>query len=416
MFTLQEKCDMDKIRLFRDSFATIAGLALAVSLGSCTKDSTPVRAQLPAEPSGFTLKDVAVMLSALPMESTHLDEVHTAVTSSSGNGYDEEYMMRDLLSDPGAGVGDDAATRAAVRSGFSNPLRNLIEDYLANNPSARKSASSKAGGPDDVQACIDALCSSKMQIYWPYSEDWDGETFPVITFDPGYGAESNYGYLLARGDDGLIVVDSVYVDENLAKSRPVWVVNSNDDSSMTPLELVMDDEAGTRSALPGASPRGASSKQRNLYLKNFTMLRNYDSWFAGASEFWVKCGSVKGFKATVESDLQHYTPSITDLVVVVKRKYLGVAVPFQAILVSDFTEQLDKLAFLITEDDGGKSTTWNCSATVKIKSKSYGFEMSIPYRQNDDIVWRGQLSAGYFTQDKEVSGRFGDVMVTFALE
>ena len=130
----------------------------------------------------------------------------------------------------------------------------------------------------------------------------------------------------------------------------------------------------------------------------------------------MKCGAVKGFKAAIESDLQYYTPSITDLVVVVKRKYLGLEVPFQAILASDFTEQLDKLAFLITEDDGGKSTTWNCSATVKIKSKSYGFEMSIPYRQNDDIVWRGQLSAGYFTQDKEVSGRFGDVMVTFALE
>ena len=404
---------MDKIRLFRDSFAMLAGLAFAVTLGSCSKDSTPARVQVPAESSAFTLKDVAVMLSALPMESAHLDEVHTAVSSSSGNGYDEEYMMRDLLTEPGAGVGDDATTRAAVKSSFANPLRNLIEDYFASNPSVWKGVRSKAEGEDGVQACIDALNSSEIQIYWPYSEDWDGETFPVITFDPGYGAESNYGYLLARGDDGLIVVDSVYVDENLAKSRPVWVVNSNDDSGMTPLELLMDDET-PKSALAQA-PR-AASKERNLYLKSFTMLRNYDSWFAGASEFWVKCGAVKGFKAAVENDLQYYTPSITDLVIVVKRRYIGAEVPFQAILASDFTEQLDKLAFLITEDDGGKSTTWNCSATVKIKSKSYGFEMSIPYRQNDDIVWRGQLSAGYFTQDKEVTGRFGDVMVTFALE
>ena len=401
---------MDKIRLLRDSFAIVGALALAALPGSCTKDSTPSRTQTAVESSAFTLKDVAVMLSALPMESAHLEEVHTAVSSSSGNGYDEEYMMRDLLTDPGAGVGDDASTRAAVKASFSNPLRNLIEEYFASNPSAQKAAKSKADGEDGVQACIDALASSEMQIYWPYSEDWDGETFPVITFDPGYGAESNYGYMLARGADGLIVVDSVYVDENLAKSRPVWVVNSNDDSAMTPLELTMDDETPRN-----LSPRSAS-KVRNLYLKSFTMLRNYDSWFAGASEFWVKCGAVKGFKAAVENDLQYYTPSITDLVIVVKRKYLGEEVPFQAILASDFTEQLDKLAFLIIEDDGGKSTTWNCSATVKIKSKSYGFEMSIPYRQNDDIVWRGQLSASYFTQDKEVSGRFGDVMVTFALE
>ena len=397
---------MDKIRL-------ITGCAiLAAGLSSCTKDSSSSGVPAPAGQSGFTLKDVAVMLSSLPMESTHLDEVHTAVSSSSGNGYDEEYMMRDLLADPGAGVGDDASTRAAVRASFSNPLKNLIEDYFSKTLARNAGSRADAGAPQDVQSYIDALSSSGMQIYWPYSEDWDGETFPVITFDPGYGAESNYGYLLARGDDGLLVVDSVYVDENLAKTRPVWVVNSNDDSELTPLELQFEDE-GTKSAL---GPRTASGKIRNLYLKSFTMLRNYDSWFAGASEFWVKCGSVKGFKAVVESDLQHYTPSITDLVVVVKRKYLGVAVPFQAILATDFTEQLDKLAFLITEDDGGKSTTWNCSATVKIKSKSYGFEMSIPYRQNDDIVWRGQLSAAYFTQEKEVSGRFGDVMVTFSLE
>ena len=52
---------------------------------------------------------------------------------------------------------------------------------------------------------------------------------------------------------------------------------------------------------------------------------------------------------------------------------------------------------------------------VKYNSKSYGFEINIPYKDRDDIVWRGQLSSSFFEGKDEVSGRFGDVVVTFAL-
>lgn len=52
----------------------------------------------------------------------------------------------------------------------------------------------------------------------------------------------------------------------------------------------------------------------------------------------------------------------------------------------------------------------------KIKSKTYGFDLSIPYYDKDDIVWRGTLSADYFRETSPVTGRFGDVKVTFDLE
>ena len=51
-----------------------------------------------------------------------------------------------------------------------------------------------------------------------------------------------------------------------------------------------------------------------------------------------------------------------------------------------------------------------------IKSKSYGFDVDIPYNEKDDIVWRGQLSARYFEEEDVVSGRFGDVIVNFELD
>ena len=36
------------------------------------------------------LEEVALVMSEIPLELEHLNEVHCAVSSSSGNGYDEE--------------------------------------------------------------------------------------------------------------------------------------------------------------------------------------------------------------------------------------------------------------------------------------------------------------------------------------
>ena len=102
--------------------------------------------------------------------------------------------------------------------------------------------------------------------------------------------------------------------------------------------------------------------------------------------------------------------------VVVRRKFLGEEQFYNGIIMTDFTNQLENLAFLITEDDGGTQTSWKCSATVKVKSKSYGFDVDLPYNEKDDIVWRGQLSASFFQEADWVHGRFGDVEITFTLE
>ena len=150
------------------------------------------------------------------------------------------------------------------------------------------------------------------------------------------------------------------------------------------------------------------------------MLRHYDSWFGGASEFFIKSGAVDGFKASKDEDLKNYSPSLTDFMVVVRRSQLGKKVPFNAILLTNFTDQMEKIAFMVIEDDGGTVTSWKCSAVVKYNSKQYGFELEIPYKDKDDVVWRGQLTRNYFKEvfdqgGGNLTGRFGDVEITFGL-
>lgn len=361
---------------------------------ACSRDIEPVGNPDPGDSAipEMTKRNVARILAELPIGSDQLQEVRRAVISSSGNGYDEEYTMESLFLSPGCGVGE-TATKAEPPG---TPIRDLLEQYLS-----RRIGTKADGG--EVQAFMDSLSKSGLQIYWPYSENWDGETFPLITFDPGFGAESNYAYKARHDADGIVLVDSVLVDERLAMQRPVWVINSNEDSGFAPEDFFRTDMPPTRSA------------NRHLILKSIRMLRNYDSWFGGASEFVVSLGAVNGFSASTEAELKLYHPSVTTFTTVVKRSQKDQDVFLEALILSDFTDQMDKLAFMLTEDDGGTRTSWKCSAIVKVESKSYGFDLEIPYYDKDDRIWWGQLDASFFQREDQVTARFGDVILTFEL-
>ena len=348
------------------------------------------------------LDEVAEVLSMIPIQKAQVEEVHDAVSSSSSNGYDEEYTMKHIFESPGAGVGDNMSKSAGY---YVKPLRALIEEQVRSMPATR----SLSMDPDRF---LEILTDSDVQIYWPFSDEWDGETLPVITFDPEDGASANIGYRFTIEDDGSRHVEEVVVDEAMAEKVPVWVVNRNDDAGYTSLEMLRRED-------PDWGEGGGSiivkSRLKTLILKDFTMKRNYDSWFAGASEFFVKIGYLEDFTASTEAELRLYSPMVTDFMIVVKRKHVGVPQNFNAVLMSDWSENADACAFMITEDDGGTQTEWTSKAKVFVAGKSYGVEITLPLKVRDDIVWRGKLAYSWFDECNGESWPFGDVDLTFEI-
>ncbi len=376
------------------------------------------------------LEDVAGMLSRLPIIQSHISEVYDAVTSSSGNGYDEEYTMKNLFENPGSGVGDDCTKNNGV---YLAPLRDLIEDY------AYSGAATKAGkAVADPEKFLDCLMNSDIQIYWPFSDEWDGKTMPIITFDPQDGSEANIGYRVNYDDDGFRRVEEVVVDEATAEKSPVWVVNRNSDAGYTSLEMLrrenpdwgegggnvivkpmsadgLDEQVSKIGVINGTvSETKSNSEMKCLILKDFTAKRNYDSWFAGASEFFVKIGYIDDFTASTEAELRLYNPMVTDFMIVVKRKHIGVPQNFNAVLISKWSKNVDA-AFMIMEDDGGTKEDWSTKAKVYVAGKSYGVEVSFPLSSRDDIVWRGSLAYDWIERFNGRQSRFGDVDLTFEL-
>lgn len=410
---------MKKIELLKGIFPVVLAVASACEV---VDNDMEKHVDTQNDSSYVGLQEVASILSAVPLEGEHLYEVHSAVTSSSGNGYDEEYTVRDMFSVPGKGVGENQTRSTKI---YDNPLKSLIENHV------RSEAFTKSTGEArNAEDFLNALMSSDIQIYWPFSEDWDGSALPVITFDPEDGSEVNIGYRIEVDDDGSRRICEIAVDEDLARRNPVWVVNRNEDAEYTSLEIlrredenwgegggaiILEPQSVSPSAVRSKTDGGAGDEAggKTLILKEFTMKRNYDSWFAGASEFFVKVGSVEDFTATTEAEMKLYVPAVTDFMIVVKRSQVGKPQPFNAVLVSDWTDQMLNCAFLITEDDGGTRTDWNCTALVRVASKSYGVEMKIPFNSRDDIVWRGQLAAKWLQANSNVVGHFGDVDLTF---
>ncbi len=381
----------------------------AVLAAACEITDNRIPEDPDEEQISVRLDEVAEILAMLPIRDSHMGEVHDAVSSSSDNGYDEEYTMRQLFIDPGSGVGDEVSKSGKT---YDEPLWKLIDDQVR-SMSATKSLSM------DPDRFLEALTESDIQIYWPFSEDWDGESMPVITFDPEDGAVVNTGYKIVVEDDGSRHVEEVMVDEEMASEVPVWVVNRNDDAGYTSLEMLRREDPdwgeGGGSIIVNPNPTKSSEGLKTLILKEFTMNRNYDSWFAGASEFFVKIGYMEDFNASTEAELRLYSPMVTDFMIVVKRNQVGIPQNFNAILMSDWSEKADACAFMITEDDGGTRTEWVSKAKVFIEGKSYGVEITLPLNVRDDIVWRGKLAYEWFEECDQQSWPFGDVDLTFEI-
>ena len=391
-------------------------LMAALMAVSCERSVDQINGQPDEEDMiSVRLDEVAEVLAMVPIREEQMGEVHDAVAASSGNGYDEEYTMRHLFGNPGAGVGESAV--AEVRSGVSyeRPLRELIGEHV-------RSMTRASGGDMSPDEFLEAIERSDMQIYWPFSDEWDGKGMPVITYDPEDGSEVNIGYRLCMNDDGIRHVQEVEVDEAMARNEPVWVVNRNSDAGYVSLEMLRreDPEWGegggaiiVRPVMSGKSGTKSGDAVRTLILKDFTMKRNYDSWFAGASEFFVKTGYLDNFTASTEAEMRLYSPMVTDFMIVVKRSQVGIPQPFNAILMTDWTDQVESCAFMITEDDGGTQTDWTAKTKVYVAGKSYGVEVTLPLNVRDDIVWRGQLMGSWIEKYSDVRTPFGDVDLTF---
>ena len=189
-----------KTRLFIIVISLIAVFACEkpVSDVSCVTDF-----QMYIEDS--ELNDVALMLTEIGLDTELCNEVHSSVTAAIEKGLDEDLYFRELWMN---------SADVKVKSYDSESiLKSRLESYFMRNPSTKNSEGN-------------FLKDSDIEIYWPYSENWDGKTFPVIAPVPlGQECDTLYGYKVISMPGETVKLDTVLVDDDYAYENPVWIIN-----------------------------------------------------------------------------------------------------------------------------------------------------------------------------------------------
>lgn len=191
----------NKIKFMNKFFFYCASICASVLVVSCAKHEA-VKVTNPLEETPSALNEIASYVNGA-VDLNLCQQIKSKIDVIVPTGGEEGVLMAEILSE-----------NAQMSTGLLGTLQQ-----------AKVLPSTKS--ETDL---FEYLADNDIQIYWPYSENWDGETLPVITFAPeNEDQDWNWAYT----QDGK---EKVYVDEEYAKNHPVWVIDKRDIIPIVPVE------------------------------------------------------------------------------------------------------------------------------------------------------------------------------------
>lgn len=212
--------------------------------------------------------------------------VHRAVTKAIAHGLDEvlflkEYSAQSILSNK---ISTETPSETSTK--FSKICED--QDLYGNNSLTTSDYLSQPTRNS-------LLINDNLQIYWPYSENWDGETAPAIVYAPeNINDLSATGYIPTGNGNEL---KTVTVTEDFCEKYPVWIINESE----TPLSKLPNFNKGENISSDGICypqsittsdyPVSYSSSQNTVntwQAISMQVKRQYDTWTGGGSEIVIQ--------------------------------------------------------------------------------------------------------------------------------
>jgi hypothetical protein len=332
-------------------------------------------------------KFITEFLSNIVSNDDILKEVKAGIETSLLYGLDEELRFREILKP------NDNKLRSASKSLFAEKLEEAF-----GNIRMTKSATDALNG-DELETFI---LNDNVQIYWPYSERWNGKEIPFVTYaSTDDDVTDIMAYRKIVNPDGTSQIESRMVNEAYAKEHPVWVINKNElDYDELPNFKAGEFEKNGRLFLSDLLPDARNGKTLRagtpvviFYLGTLTVSTQHDSWIAGGSEFEF-------------TNAQPLSPTTTGNTVLRETRTRnsidnGTTGGVWKALNTDWTEAQLQNALKVVETDGGGTKNWNFNLGVKFPgingNNEYGISASIPFGNDDDEIYQSVLARTYIT-------------------
>lgn len=377
-------------------YALIASLSLC--LFACSNTDEPMTTQSTSVGSDNIVYDdskaIADLMTSIPLTEEIVNEVFSAVTNGIENGIEESYYFADVLSESAK-----SATRSTnSESKLGTEIRRILNTTRSNSSIDN-----------------DILELGDYQIYWPYSEDWDGKTKPVITFVPEDNSQLwNYGF--KQTDNGI---ETIIVDEEYMENNPVWIINKADipydelpnfnNNEFSKGGIYYCPEKALTSAqntTSGNETRAAGTPVYTVYLGKFMSDKNYDSVWNGGSEFAIQMGAIENMVITSQEQLKSVDPSVTYIRITRSRKDIKNKrwKESNSVLSSDWHQNENNAGFCIYEEDQGGTKYWEMSLSTKIKGIDIPFTLKMPYGSGDDLIYKVVYSRNFMFSTNNSDG------------
>jgi len=212
------------------------------------------------------LNDVALLVAEISDKKDAMSEIKNGVFANIKNGYDESYTFKDIF----------YPEKSKIENLKSNKTSIFVKEFT-------KTMKSKNNLKSTYDELLDFIVNENIQIYIPYSENWDELINPVVTFHPIDQDTVNIGFRKINNNDGSFYFDTVIVDDEFAYKNPVMIINFCDNN---PDEF---------------EKRKISNEKEATYLVQIGCVQNqnhnYDGLFQGGDEY-VFCfygGSITSF-------------------------------------------------------------------------------------------------------------------------
>lgn len=331
---------------------------------------------LPLKPHVVTRCEVADAMQNIEVDVELVQEIHSLVTNALANGRDEEISFKKMLS-------DNEQTRAIGSTVMKERLRKLVAESYT-----RSAEGNQVFNP----AWLRGLINSDIIIYWPYSEDWDGEELPTIVVAPeDKDVEDVEGIKITQNEDGLNY-EKIMVNEDYALEHPVWVINEKADDPdviyLNTSNLEKDEASLTRSA---GNP---------LWVWRLTEMKvthQYDTWVDGGSEFDFRI---------IYPELEGYTSMCTKFRVNFTRKKINNETwkPLNELMNTNWRIQQINNGLIINEFDGnGKDTTQAFTVSYTDGTNTYSTGVTYTVNDKDDDIGQLVVDRDYALQNSYYS-------------
>lgn len=402
------------------NFRSIILAMLCIAFASCEKQQDNVLDNKIQTEKTSTEYEYSKVIRKMNLTPDMCKEIHNYVNQSIAFGLDEEVRFIEVLN-------TNETSKVLTRT--NDEPSSFSESFMLATAKTRSNANS--------ENFID-LENSEVQIYWPYSEYWDGVTPPTITYAPeDINQDWNYGYITRTNEDGSTYEEQVIVNDAYALENPVWIINSNE-TPYNELPCFTNGENSKNSIMfANGNPQENTEESKentsfvsvtphlpyptncvySVYLESLSCTKQYDNIFRGGPEFIIQLGQSDDYVID-EHNLTSLNMAVSLVRVNLTRSEVNVGAPkyVYAIINSDWLPEENDAAFMIHEKDPyGKQTNWVASLSITWEGKVYGASVSIPYGTKDTMIYKNRYTRDFIFSTNNINKTHGSGDVLWTL-